>query len=445
MISGQSMLRILQINTADLGGGAEGSAWNLFQSYRTRGHNSWLAVGCKRSNDPDVLLVPNDAYRSQWVRTLVDSNPLLKPLMSKMSGVSYLCKIREPRRWFAQRRGWEDFDFPGTWQLLQLTPEFPDILHCHNLHGGYFDLRALPWLSQQLPVILNLRDAWLLSGHCAHSFDCQRWKFGCGQCPDLTIYPAIRRDATVYNWQRKRHIFKKSRLYISTPSQWLMDKVQASVLHGVQYRVIPNAIDLKVFQPGNQTQARRALDLPESAKIILLIAHNEFKDYDMMEAALGQLKRVENSELLFICLGKSGPDRVIGEGLMVYCGVEHSQERMALFYQASDVFIHAAKDEAFGKTITEAMACGVPVVATAVGGILEQIENGKTGFLVSPGEVKQMAQRVNQLLEDKVLREYLSQRALKLAREKFDLNSQVEIYLNWYREILDGWERSITR
>src|SRR5262245_59012697 len=119
--------------------------------------------------------------------------------------------IGQPHRWLQIRCGYEDFNFPASWHLLDLPPERPDILHCHNLHGSYFDLRALPWLSQQVPVVLTLHDAWLLSGHCAHSFDCQRWQTGCGQCPDLAIPPAIRRDATAYNWRRKRDVYTKSR------------------------------------------------------------------------------------------------------------------------------------------------------------------------------------------------------------------------------------------
>jgi hypothetical protein len=81
--------------------------------------------------------------------------------------------IGEPRRWTDLDARLRRLSFSRHLQLLELFG-VPDIVHCFNLHGSYFDLRALTWLSRRLPVIVDLRDAWLLSGHCAHSFDCER-------------------------------------------------------------------------------------------------------------------------------------------------------------------------------------------------------------------------------------------------------------------------------
>ena len=65
---------------------------------------------------------------------------------------------------------------------------------------------------------------WMFTGHCAHSLECELWKNGCGHCPDLTLYPSLLRDGTKSNHALKRRIYKKSKLYISTPSKWLMEK-----------------------------------------------------------------------------------------------------------------------------------------------------------------------------------------------------------------------------
>ena len=204
-------LRILQISTGDLLGGAERIAWNLFERYRRLGHASWLAVGDKRTCDPDVLLV--SGHQSAGTATLPASTSGPSPVkvwrearkrLPSLSGRFGSMVERFENHW-----GFEDFRYPETWNVLDLVQPRPDIVHCHNLHGGYFDLRALPWLSRQVPLVLTLHDAWLLSGHCAHSFDCERWKIGCGRCPDLSIVPAIRRDATAFNWRRKQRLYER--------------------------------------------------------------------------------------------------------------------------------------------------------------------------------------------------------------------------------------------
>jgi hypothetical protein len=87
---------------------------------------------------------------------------------------------------------------------------------------------------------------------------------------------------------------------------------------------------------------------------------------------------------------------------------------------------------AFSLTFLEALACGTSAIATGVGGIPEQVEDGVTGFLVSGGDAKALAERVGQLLEDDVLLQRIGVRAAAVARERFDRNSQTFGYLDWY-------------
>src|SRR5687768_14226282 len=134
-------LRILQISTVDIGGGAEKVAWNLFRVYRERRHESWLAVGTKRGNDPDVMQIPR-ASSGAWSRYWYRVEKRLDPLRCRGQFVSRtqtaLRMLANPRRELQSRFGLEDFDFPRTSKILQLPPHPPDVVHCHNLHGGYF-------------------------------------------------------------------------------------------------------------------------------------------------------------------------------------------------------------------------------------------------------------------------------------------------------------------
>ena len=189
-------MRILHVSAADHMGGAEQVGWLLFDSQRSRGHHAWLAVGRKTTNHPAVFEIPNHRRRNLWARACTTAAAALKPLQNikGMKRVQLILRepIAQPLRTRAKRRGEEDFEFPGTVDLLSLAPSPPELVHCHNLHSpqGYFDLRQLPAISQRQPTIVTLHDAWLLAGHCAHSFECERWLTGCGEWPDGFLRPS---------------------------------------------------------------------------------------------------------------------------------------------------------------------------------------------------------------------------------------------------------------
>jgi len=439
---------IVQINTRDQRGGAERVAWNLLQAYRACGRESWLVVGKKYSNDPHVWEIVNAPHApTRWARTWLRWSEALSPWRQR--GVKGVGALQERLRLLAQpaarrqrRQGYEDFAYPGTKSLLTLLPTMPDLIHCHNLHGDYFDLTALPWLSRQRPVILHLHDAWLLSGHCAHALDCTRWQHGCGACPYLQTYPAVRCDQTAANWQRKAAIYRNSRLYLVTVSQWLLNQVQRSMLHGALARVIPNGIDLTLFKPGDRLAARHALQLPPDARIVLFSGHSAFKD---TATTCQALSRVQGQHLLFIGLGTPTGHKRWGDGAMLAMPHIQSVAQMAAYYQAADLYLHVATADSFPTTVLEAMACGIPVVATAVGGIPEQIKSGVTGWLTPPKAPEAMAHAVQCLLDDDDRRRRMGQAAAAYAQEHFGLRRQVDALLAYYEEIQLDWQQPIKR
>jgi glycosyltransferase involved in cell wall biosynthesis len=458
----QSALNILQVSTWERWGGAEAIAWALFKGLRARQQDCWLAVRRATSGDPHVVEIPNGEDRSVWYR-------LCRSPRWNGRRIRYALELAsEPARMIDRWRGHEEFRFPGTHRILNLTPRRPDIVHAHNLHGEYFDLRALPWLSREVSMVLTLHDAWMLSGHCSHSFECERWKTGCGQCPDLSIYPAVRRDATAYNWNRKRDIYAgcERRVYVSTPSAWLMRRVKESMLAPAiaEWRVIPNGVDLKVFRPGDRREARRQLNLPPEARVLLFAASgirkNPFKDFQTLREAVAQVaqramsRNDPNSPLILIALGDSAPSEQIGQAQVQFVPFENDPAVVASYNRAADLYLHAARVDTFPTTVLEALACGTPVVATAVGGIPEQVKsllpvaaakdreacpsydaNTATGILVPPGQPNDLSQAISMLLEQDELRAALAANAARDAAVRFCAEKQCDAYLSWYESI----------
>src|SRR5215813_3137466 len=179
------------VNTSDAGGGAERVSMDLLDGFESLGTEAWLAVADKRTDHPRVVSIYTSPH--------VDYSPA-HPIRR--------AHLRTRRR-VDRRLGLEDFNHPYTRHVLDLTGSAPDVLLCNNLHGGYFDLRQLPQLSRRVPIVLRLADSWNLTGHCAVPGSCDRWRSGCGRCPDLAAPPAIARDATRINWRRKRRIYAR--------------------------------------------------------------------------------------------------------------------------------------------------------------------------------------------------------------------------------------------
>jgi glycosyltransferase involved in cell wall biosynthesis len=312
--------------------------------------------------------------------------------------------------------------------------------------------------------VLTLHDAWLTTGHCSFSFDCDRWRTGCGKCPDLTIYPPILRDATRENWRTKRAIFQRCpRLYVATPSRWLMRRVEASLLAPsiTEARVIPNSVDLSIFRPADRREARERLELPQDACILVFAAQlarrNDAKDFPVIRRALAPLGARPGPPVLCCVLGERAPEERFGRATVRFLPYEKDASTVARYYQAADLYVHAAKVDNFPNVVLEALACGAPVVATGVAGIPEQVRSLElpgvagewplyppseaTGILVPQGDDATLGAALELLLERHELRRLLSENAARDARERFDLERLVDAYVDWYYEILAREER----
>ena len=142
--------------------------------------------------------------------------------------------------------------------------------------------------------------------------------------------------------------------------------------------------------------------------------------------------------LLFIALGDEAPVERIGNVELRF--VPHLGDRAAVarYYQAADTYVHGARAEVWGLSITEAMACGLPVVASDVGGIPDQVAEGQGGFLIPVGDADRMAERIGQLLENREVREEMGHWACQRAHAEFGLSRMAGNYLDFYESIMLG-------
>lgn len=447
----KKFLKIIQINSTDKHGGSAKISYKLHTSYKKYGHKSILHVGKKYGGDTDVIEINQADYRNKFAKYWFRKIKLYreKKLTPQLALVKRLYNLSEPRRNINKFIGKEDFNFPGTHHILESNRFDPNIIHLHNLHEDYFDLKVLPEWGKKFPVNITLHDTWMLSGHCAYSIDCQNWKTGCGNCPDLSRYPSINFDATRYNWQRKKEIFAQSSFYITAVSQWILDQIEQSMLAPgiVKAKVIHNGVDDKIFTKGNKNLARTELNLPIEHKIVLYVGvgakNNPYKDYWTVEKAAKKIAELNpEKNVLLVCLGRKSEDYLVGSVQIKFIPYIFSEEEVAKYFQAADLYLHAANADTFPNVILEALACGTPVIATNVGGISEQIQDGETGYLVPRNDYNEMAARAQSLIRDNSRLKQFSNNAELMVKKYFTLDRMVMENLEWYQEIIEDFRKN---
>ena len=110
---------------------------------------------------------------------------------------------------------------------------------------------------------------------------------------------------------------------------------------------------------------------------------------------------------------------------------------MAYVYNGADIFCMASKMESFGLVYAEALACGIPVIGTSVGGIPEIIDNGKTGYLTEPNNHVELAKRIEFLLHNKDKIKLMGERGRKTMEKRFGLKNTSDNLIGIFNSTLD--------
>jgi glycosyltransferase involved in cell wall biosynthesis len=207
-------------------------------------------------------------------------------------------------------------------------------------------------------------------------------------------------------------------------------------------RVIPNGVDVSVFHPGPARDARASLGLPTDRQVLLVVANallrNPFKDAETLAAALRTVAGTGRRPPLVLVVGADAQLHVDGVEIVTVPFIE-DPTRMASYYRAADVYVHAARAENLPLTIIEAMACGTPIVASDVGGVGELVVEGVTGTLVPSRDSDALASAVMALLDDADRRVAFGEAAAQRVLEHFTLEKQADAYLDLYAELRGMW------
>jgi D-inositol-3-phosphate glycosyltransferase len=188
--------------------------------------------------------------------------------------------------------------------------------------------------------------------------------------------------------------------------------------------VIPCGVDTETFRPMDARRARRSLGLDPDVPVLLFIGRIEpLKGIDVLVRASAQL----DGKFQLLVVGGDEKDaqrlhdlHMLAEELGVLGKVVFADavphEELPRFYSAASICVVPSYYESFGLVALEAMACGVPVIASRVGGLKETVRDGQTGYLVPWRCPEPFAERLDLLLTNEPLRRSLGEEARDVAR-----------------------------
>lgn len=404
-------MQVLQVNQSDISGGAAIAGYRLHQSLLAQNVDSRLLVGQAKTSSKHVNAIPR--------------KPRIEPHIARIS----------------DRLGLHYLQFVGSFDIPKHDfYKSADVLNFHNLHTGTFNYLAVSTLTREKPAVLTLHDMWSFTGHCAYSYDCDRWQTGCGRCPYPESYPSIGRDNTRFEWKLKNWTYDRSNLTIVAPSRWLIEQAQKSMLSRFSIHHIPNGIDTEVYQPLDTQQCRSILGIPNDRKVLMFGADNlgdSRKGINLLIEALQTLPQSLKQEILLLTFGHGGETISETVGISsLNLGYVSNDRLKAIAYSAADLFIFPTRADNLPLVLQESMACGTPMVSFKIGGVSDLVRHDITGYLANPEDIQDFRNGIVQLLENADSREKMSQTCRAIALQEYSLQLQTERYIELYHQIL---------
>lgn len=412
-------MRVLLVNTSERTGGAAVAANRLMKALINNGVKAKLLVREKESSTLTVVPLPKSPmlrWRFLWERLVVFFHLHF------------------------QRKHLFEIDLANTGTDITSLPEFQeaDIIHLHWINQGMLslsDIRKI--LRSGKPVVWTMHDIWPATAICHLTLGCRNFMTYCHHCR-LLPGKGSSHDLSSKVWERKQAMIDGENIYYVACSKWLESEAKRSkLLDGQKITSIPNPIDLHIYNRGVKTEARQRLGLPLDKKLILFASQRVTNENKGMGYLIEACRRLQDlSQVAVLILGGHAEEVVAQLPLEAFpLGYVNDEHRIVDIYNATDVFVLPSLSENLPNTIMEAMACGVPCVGFRVGGIPEEIDHKKNGYVAEYRNSEDLARGIRWILTEADY-QALSDNAVHKVVQNYSQHSVAMKYLDVYHQAM---------
>jgi N-acetyl-alpha-D-glucosaminyl L-malate synthase BshA len=228
---------------------------------------------------------------------------------------------------------------------------------------------------------------------------------------------------------------------VTAVSRFLKEKTLTNYNINKEIEVIPNFVDTQLYKPMEADCIKRRL-AAEGEKI--LVHTSNFRPVKRVTDVIKVFDIVQKEIPSKLLLIGDGPDRSECERLTRQLDLNDKvkflgkQEGLVEILSCSDLFLIPSQSESFGLAALEAMACGLPVISSSVGGLPELVKHNESGFIAEIGDVERMAKYAIDLLTNEKKYKIFSKNSRDRAVNLFDISKVVPLYEEHYRKILEA-------
>ncbi len=315
-----------------------------------------------------------------------------------------------------------------------IKKEKPDVVHLHCINGYFVNIyRLLKFLKKHsIPTVVTHHAEFMYTGYCAYAFECEKWKYGCNNCPHL--YDNSKFDQTKKNWKKMKKATDDFRQIISVAvSPWVQSRAEKSVFYGsYKNTTVMNGIDCDTFKLHKDAGVlKNQLGIPETKKVLIHVTASFSNPIKGGNYILDLAKRLDE-ETIVIIVGNNEDIENLPENILLY-GRTENQEELAKLYSMADLCILASHRETFSMPVAESLCCGTPVVGFLAGGP-ESITIEEYSKFVEYGNVDELEKAVKVYVDMKQYSDEISKKAI----EKYNKKNMCKNYINIYKEVLEN-------
>jgi len=409
-------VKVLHIIAGNLSGGAARGAYWLHQGLLAQGVDSKIYTTSRTSLNDDTVTTVFVSNKNK-VATIIFA------LIDKLSTIFY-----RKRKRLIFSTGMVGQNFTNSVEYKEA-----DIIHLHWINDGFVNMRHLSKIINK-PVIWTMRDMWPMTGGCHYAMGCEKFKTGCGRCPQLSSNSTMDLSRLVLSYKKK---YLSKTIKLVGISDWLSEQAHESeVFKGFDIRTIHNCINTKTFFPVEKRVARELLGINTGKKIVLAGSTSATDFYKGFDKYIDSLKLLDNNMYHLCFFGELDQELVKSTGLdFTSLGYLQDNISMRLAYSCADVYVAPSIMDAFGKTIVESMACGTPVVCFDATGPKDLVTHMKDGYKAVPFKPESLAEGIKWIVFSS---DYgmLCENARDNAVLKFDAKNIAETYTQLYKEVL---------